>query len=49
MAATNPVPPPHKPLHHHVLEAVEQGIDTFGMALSLGAIAIMALALIRIS
>jgi hypothetical protein len=42
----NPIPPAHKPLHHHVLEGLEHIIDEFGMYMAMGGLLIMGIALL---
>jgi hypothetical protein len=48
MAISNSLPAPHKPLHHHLLEGLEHIVDRFGMYMAIGAILIMAAALITV-
>jgi hypothetical protein len=48
MATPTPLLPSHKPLHHHVLEALENTIDRFGMYMAIGAMLIMVMALFTV-
>ena len=48
MVASTPHPPSHKPLHHHVLEGLEHIVDRFGMYMAIGAMLVMAIALMTV-
>ena len=48
MAASTPRLTPRKPLHRHALEGLEHIVDRFGMYMAIGAMLIMAVALMTV-